>query len=70
MRDQALPRVLKCFGIRSHTDMSAPISHQTMLCQDTLGKLRQIKETHIRGFFCCFQWPDLLSTNRRAIVLL
>ncbi len=64
LRDHALPCVLESFGIRNHTDMSSPLSKYRMLCQDTLAKLRQIKVTHIWGFFCPFQWATLLSSNQ------
>jgi hypothetical protein len=36
----------------------------------TLEKLRQIEDTHIRGFFCRFQQKNLLNSNRRALVVL
>jgi hypothetical protein len=70
LRDNTLPRVLACFGIYSQADMLCSVSNYTMTRDHTLDKLKQIEETYIRPFFCPFQHPTLLSSNKRAIVLL
>ncbi len=70
LRYRALPRLLECFDIRSDADINSQISVYTMSRDNTLDRLKRIEETHLRGFYCPFQWATLLSSNQRAIVML